>query len=526
MIASDNTEEYFGSKDQHDAWIAEAIWGHRLERQPFSALLLEFLGMAEGMFRQGNLLADTRPGENPEYVANRSLQLRNLLFNNPQMEEILRNTQGSDEEGWNTWLEVMKSCASMGEHLAADFSYLRDRFDTYAELVSVIRLLRRITVDPGSERSWTTQFVFPIGPAALYEAILERGEGFERTRRVFTRTGEIAYLMLSRASEPLRDRIRAGLAPSFEPNTSRNKLILRLISSPEPDRGDQKGGTYLPYKKHPAYDRMAEDVAAILSLNLPDQDAFQYLQPLIGLHLYLYGIETANHWLDAPQLPSIICEILAPKSDLVRKAAVGSYLDNDSLGTRAVRKFIEKTAFSDANLQMKLTDAGLDDLAKKEYLAEHLVRTCAFKKERNKDRVDAADPKMFTQKFYSFADQLYRNGTGDGLTALATGCGLASKRGTTRYRYAPTDDLLRALVLANVSAPMEESSFLRHIHSRYRMVIGPAEAKTEVRNNLFDEADFKKNRERLAQHLVSMGLAQRMSDACTYVINPMDSSRK
>ena len=108
--------------------------------------MLEFLGMAEGMFRQGKLLAQTRPGENPEYVANRSLQLRNLLFNNPRMEEILRNAQGSDEEGWNTWLQVMKEGASLGDRLPADFSYLRSRFDTFRELVSVIRLLRRITV--------------------------------------------------------------------------------------------------------------------------------------------------------------------------------------------------------------------------------------------------------------------------------------------------------------------------------------------------------------------------------------------
>lgn len=515
----DNTEEFFGSKDRHEAWIAEAIWGHRLERQPYSALMLEFLGMAEGMFRQGKLLAHTRPGENPEYVANRSLQLRNLLFNNPRMEEVLRNAQGSDEDGWNTWLQVMKESGSLGEHLAADFSYLRTRFDTFAELVSVVRLLRRIAVDPGSERSWTTQFVFPIGPAALYEAILEKGDGFERTRRVFTRTGELAYLMLSRASETLRVRIRERLSPSFEANTSRNKLVLRLISSPEPDRGDLKGGTYLPYKHHPAFDRMAEDVAAILSLNLPDQDAFQYLQPLLGLHLYLYGIETANHWLGDFQLPSIICEILAPKSDLVRKAAIGSYLQNDSLGTMAVRKFVEKSAFSDPELHKTLANVALDDLAKKEYLADHLVRTCAFKKVR----IEASDPKTLTQEFYSFADRLYRNGTADGLTSLATGCGLASKRGTNRYRYAPTDDLLRALVLANVSAPLEESAFLRHIHKRYRIVIGPSEAKTEVHDYLFDETDFRKNRDRFAQHLIGMGMAHRMSDACTYIINPMNT---
>jgi hypothetical protein len=519
MITPGNIEEYYGSKDRHDAWISEAIWGHRLERQPLSALMLEFLGMAEGMFRQGKLLAQTRPGENPEYSANRSLQLRNLLFNNPRMEEILRNAQGSDEDGWNTWLQVMKDSASLGDRLPADFSYLRSRFDTFRELVSVIRLLRRITMEPGAERGWTTQFIFPIGPAALYEAIGEKGEGFERNRVIFTRTGELAYLMLSRASEHLRVRIRERLAPSFDKSSSRNKLVLRLMSSLEPDRGDTKGGTYLPYKKHPAFDRMAEDVAAILSLDLPDQDAFQYLQPLLGLHLYLYGIETANCWLGDARLPSIICEILAPRPDLVRKAAVASYLQNDSLGSMAVRKFIDKTAFTDPELLQTLTDATLDDLAKKEYLADHLARTCALKKER----IDAADPKDFTQKFYSFADRLYRSATGDGLVSIAAGCGLASKRGTNRYRYAPTDDLLRALVLANVNAPLEESAFLRHIHKRYRIVIGPAEAKTEVLSYLFDETDFKKNRDRLVQHLIGMGLAHRMSDACTYVINPMDS---
>src|ERR1700681_4604783 len=88
MISSANTEPYFGSKDRNEAWIAEAIWGHRLERQPFSALLLEFLGMAEGMFRQGKLLAEPRPGRNHEYLSNRSLQLLNLLFKKARMEEV------------------------------------------------------------------------------------------------------------------------------------------------------------------------------------------------------------------------------------------------------------------------------------------------------------------------------------------------------------------------------------------------------------------------------------------------------
>lgn len=255
-----------------------------------------------------------------------------------------------------------------------------------------------------------------------------------------------------------------------------------------------------------------------MSLNLPDQDSFQYLQPLLGFHLYLYGIETANCWLGSCCLPPIICEILAPRSDLVRKAAVGSYLQNDVLGTMAVKKFIDVSVFADPELRRTLADDSLDDLAKTEYLAGHLIRTVSLKKV-----FEASDPKKLTEKFYSFAAQLYRNGTAVGLTGLATGCGLASRRGTNRYRYAPTDELLRALVLANITSPVEESAFLRHMHKRYRMVIGPTEAKLDVPSYLFDDSDFKKNRDRFGQHLIGMGLAQRMSDACTYIINPIES---
>lgn len=517
ILKSDNIEEFQGPKEKHDAWVSEAIWGHRLERQPFSALLLEFLGMAEGMHRQNQLFAPTQPSENPQYIAHRSLQLRNILFNNPRMEEILKDSQGSDAEAWKTWLQVMKETASVSGGVTTDFSYLRTRFDTFGELVNVVCLLRRITVDPGTERSWTTQFVFPIGPAALYEALLEKGEGFERTRRVFTRTGELAYLMLTRASEPLRNQLREGLKPSFDTQTSRNKLVLRLLSSPEPDPGDRKGGTYLPYKHHPAFDRMAEDLAAILNLQLPDQDGFQYLQPLLGLHLYLYGLETANYWIGKSGLPPIVCEILAPRSDLVRKAAVESYLTNDALGGQAVRTYLDRSVFSDPELQETLQSQTLDDQAKKEFMIELLVRRCAL----NRQKVEGLDAKAVRQSFHTMTDRLFRNGTADGLMGLATGCGLVSKRGPNRFRYAPTDELLRALVLSNVTTPVEETVFLRNLYARYRLVVGPTEAKPVVLSHLFDETDFKKNRDRFAQHLIGMGLARRMSDACTYIVNPM-----
>jgi hypothetical protein len=176
---------------------------------------------------------------------------------------------------------------------------------------------------------------------------------------------------------------------------------------------------------------------------------------------------------------------------------------------------------SDPDLQQKLADTSLDSQAKTEYLAECLERSVSLKREK----VKAIDPADFIDKFRSFADGLYRSGTADGLSGFAAGCGLTSRRGTNRYRYAPTDDLLRALVLANVTSPIEEAMLLRLLKERYQLVIGPVEAVATLRDSDFEHGAFQKNRERLTQHLIGMGLANRMSDSCTYVINPMESRR-
>ncbi|MCC7643314.1 MULTISPECIES: hypothetical protein [unclassified Janthinobacterium] len=516
-----NREAYLGSKQSNDMWVVEAIWGHRIEPQPFSALMLEFLGIAEGMYREGQLFDPTRPNGKHVYTANRSLQLRNILFKNPGMEEILADSSNHDEDAWDTWLEEMADSAILGINQSTDFSYLRSRFQSFGELVSIVRLLRSIVVDPGSSRAWTAQFIFPIGPAALYEPVYETpgADKLDFNRRVFTRTGELAYLMLTRASEPLRTRIKDGLEPSLKPDGARNKLLLRLLEDGVPDLGNRKGGTYLPYIAHPAYDRMGSDIAALLELGMPNQDAFQYIQPLLGLHVYLYAIETANAWAGNADMPNIVCEILAPRSDLVRKAAISSYLDNDGLGLRAVRGYLESTVKENEELQAALDGDDIDDVEKMRQLGSFLQEKFSLD-ERLIDDGDNADAML--KAFYAHAERHYKTYTSAGLVGLAKGCGLVSQRGTNRSRYAPTDELLRCLVLANVSAPMEESAFLTLLFVRYRLVIGATEAGDVVPTSLFDESDFKRNRERFSQHLIGLGLARRMSDACTYIINPME----
>jgi hypothetical protein len=99
--------------------------------------------------------------------------------------------------------------------------------------------------------------------------------------------------------------------------------------------------------------------------------------------------------------------------------------------------------------------------------------------------------------------------------------GLVSKRGTNRLRYAPTDSLLKALVLANVSHRAEYKDFLARLFTRYGLVFGEREAEQVLGKEDFDKKAFQANAARLEQRLASLGMLRRLSDACAYVQNPL-----
>ena len=99
--------------------------------------------------------------------------------------------------------------------------------------------------------------------------------------------------------------------------------------------------------------------------------------------------------------------------------------------------------------------------------------------------------------------------------------GLVSKRGTNRLRYAPTDTLLKSLVLANVTTRMEYKEFLCRLFKRYGLIFGEREAEVVIPKEDFEKKAFQANSRRLEQRLSSLGMLRRLSDACAYVQNPL-----
>lgn len=507
-------------------WFSEAVWGHRLQPQSGWATVLEFMGMAEGMMANGSLLDTTAPTQNASYAAPVSKELRILLFNNPRMVQIRDDHQGDEERMWSEWLLDING--RTGDE-AIDFQYLKKSHPHFELLVGKIELLRKLALDTGKSSKFTNRLIFPIGPAALYEP----GDlKFVRDRTIFTRTGEIAYLMLTRASESLREELRPLLQRFLSESTSRNKLIRSLLPPGNPSRGGAKGATFLPYKEHPTFNRLAEDLIQILRLDLPHQDALEHVRFLLPFHLYLYGIETSAAWAGREGSEFFICEIPGPKMDVVRRASIGNRDENEALGVEGMRNYIDRMLDGDQRIIEILDSNFRPDVEEKDRaseLATELQSLFLLNDNQAADLKKLITREEVRKAIHAEAAKAYRSGTLIALESLGREAGLIDSRGTTRKRYAPTDHLIRALIFANLpdDSPVEEADFLDRLRSRYGLVFGPQEAAATIQEQNpqhYDKADYERNRIRLSRRLVGLGLGNSMSDSCTYVVNPLGIS--
>ena len=179
--------------DNVDFAVDEHIWGHRLYDEQLPHLsVLEFLTVLRSNTAAPLQVAG---GSTPRYQPQRQIRLRALLFNNPFVESI-RERPLSDVEKWSAWADRFKKDAEGLED--AEYSYLREVFGEFEHFARAVELLRSSSFEARSNKRWSSKFVFPFGPDALYEDLRIDAKGAaSNDRRFFARTGELLYLMLS-----------------------------------------------------------------------------------------------------------------------------------------------------------------------------------------------------------------------------------------------------------------------------------------------------------------------------------------
>ena len=487
-------------------WLDEQIWGHRLWDQSQWLLFLEFLTVAEACHREGRLLDEQGNYYPLLFKPYKRMYLRNILFNNDESFRLAEQRLDSDS-AWEAWLKWMAERAQ-GVH-ARDFSYLKGRFHSFEKFAALVGMLRRSNVESGGKR-WTSRFVFPFGVNALYEDLIISASGTASRDYInFGRTGELLYLMLCRCANA--EELKPFLAAIFESRNPWNEL-LRLMQPDAADDLSTRGRSYLPYRRHATFDRFGEDWLRIFQLCLPGFDSFPHLVALGALHVILYQLNLALEWSEQPHRLHFICEVVAPKKTLVRELSADNYLKNNLLPAEAVEAYIDRIEQSD-EWQRALTEHAA--FLKCRQVLEERVRWGADAE----DYGGASEPHQLIRALRETALRGHRQHAANVHRSYGRDIGLVSRRGTNKLRYAPTDSLLKTLLLTNVSCRMELGEFLEVLFERYGFVFGDREAERVLAHDEFDKKAFQANAQRLEQRLGSLGMLRRLSDGCAYVEN-------
>lgn len=494
-----------------DFCVDENIWGHRLYDEQLPHLtVLEFLGAL-----RSNLDKPLHPHEGLggafKFQPQRQIRLRGLLFNNPYIESIADSAQ-SDEEKWRQWFKKFdQGKTGNGDD---DMAYLRDSFSCFGDFAKAIELLRSSSFESRSNKRWSSKFVFPFGPDALYEdlEIDSRGK-MSNDRRFFARTGELLYLMLtrSRRGAELGNILAKRL---FDREAPMNRLASALQGEPQPADGPRQSG-YLPEVGNARFDQICEDWLSILAKDMPIYDALEHLIAISGLNMLLYFLERAKWVLGDNDPVEIVCEIVSKERTKVRVLSGDSYQFNQGLPAKAVRAFVESIRQDDAWVK-----AASKDFPEAERIK--LMRDRFQWPPAENDEEDYSDkaPDTLVDELAAIAIARHEQHVGKIHASWSRAIGLSSRRLSRRIRYAPNDRLLKSIVVAIVNDRMQLDEFLAEAKRRYGLVLGDAEGDRLINERLVDQEELSENRGNLEARLVGLGLVRRLSDSCSFVENP------
>lgn len=502
----------FDDRTGPDFWIDEAIWGHRLydEQTPWLTFL-EFMTVLLAEHRAGRALREETLNS-LSYRPQLQLRLRNLVFNNPHLMTVLAEDR-ADEAAWTIWLGKMAETA--GGLDCTDFSYLRDRFESFQDFAAVIGFLQGSAIEGSSNKRWSSKFVFPFGPNALYEdANVNPRGGVSNDRRFFARTGELLYLMLCRSG--VANELRGLVVSRFLENPAPYDSMARALQNDPQFSKAERAGAYLPCSSHPVFDRLAEDWLAILGSPIPAYDAIPHLVAMTGLNLTLYQLERAREVLDGDPV-QLVCEIVSPRKSVVRDLSADSYQRNNSLPQQAVERFVRQVTETEEWHSAVVSE---DPILNAADILKH-----TFGWPDTDDEEIAPDPTALIDQLADRAISRHKQHIGKIHMTWSRAIGLSSRRSSRRVRYAPTDRLLKTLVVCCVAKRLEFRDFLALLHERYGLVIGDAQARSFIASGDADQEDFSDNARRLEERLASLGLLKRLSDSCAYVENPFERAQ-
>lgn len=546
---------YFGNVESDEidgrtGQVAARIWGHRLRiGQTWMEYLLEFLNVVAGYdYQLGRGLRDQ-----DGYKRFSRLGLRRFVFY-----DGTKSSHSDDDAALNRLMQGLPAIVDGSPD----------------EPIRLTRQLLRAFTAVEKERSWYVKSLFPAHENLLFFEALRPGvsklgratdvlgagqglpskEAYEldqdisyTARNFFCRGGEVYYLCLSAGTQGnsarsvrIMDRLKRLLRDrNREIGLLAGKVDMvwqELCGAQGIDQGGRQSLGYIPTAGHELYERMAEDVDALLAPDLDPLETLNLLAHLISFHIVLYiyyHSERAlgNNVASPAQLPALLIDCLLGQSRPLRQASSElfgerHYAQQDAVNVlveEQVREVVGRLRSADnvaeviklelpERLGLKLGpkrrsafDQGIEKLAKR-YSREKIDR-----KELLSNVSELAGGLLFADFAKNFAG-IHRK--------LAKGIGFVLPREQgPNPRFVLGDTLLRALVTANVSSKMTFDDFLERLYERYGLVIATEQARHSGldRRFRFDTGLYRHNQQALLLTMKKGGLVREYSDATAMV---------
>ena len=456
-----------------------------------------------------------------KYEVPLNFHLRHFLFRDRGTAFVAAHAAGDGSNSEVQWKALIQHTSEnwndSDSRVKLDVSYLQNRFEDVRSVEQTLEVLRSTEIDAHTGKRWTSRHLLPLGPNMLFADVRERS--YAGDRRFMRRTGEMLYLMLGRSKPRNLQRLNDLVDHRLVSGASLWNRLAGLFC-PAPDGNPQtvrfRTG-YLPFAQMDAYDRLAEDWIAFLSLGQRDvSEILDGLMRVSALHQVIYILDRAHQTMgrNGGRFPPFVFDLAASaRKNPVQRIAGGQFDHHMKLPRHAIEAFIE--SFADSSCWQEIERSDPSSKKANKLLADMWL----WPNGRNPSTAQGT-PAERLDEFRT--DSISRTGHSiwSVITNLARGAGLIEARPGAGTWYAPSDAMLEALVLANVRRPLEFGEFLRILYRRYRIVVGQEQAQQAFPSGATSLEHFKRNEHVFEDRLRVLRFIDRKSDACAFVVNP------